>query len=159
MKEKTKLSTESKEDKLVEKTEKFEEMDEEMPQSSPNNKLRNKLLIKKLKQNENKWKRRVLIILLLLLLLIGIGIYVIYSKEIQRRKNEFDNKILNHGLPESQQDSIQLGKGQEPDYVYVTKTGTKYHSNPNCGKSKTANRISLDEAKRMGYTPCKKCFR
>lgn len=43
--------------------------------------------------------------------------------------------------------------------VYVSPSGTKYHSNPNCSKMKNAVPIDLLEAIGRGYTPCGKCFR
>lgn len=42
-------------------------------------------------------------------------------------------------------------------YVWITKTGNKYHSIPNCGNTKTATEIPLDSAIAMGYTACKRC--
>ena len=44
--------------------------------------------------------------------------------------------------------------------VWITKTGEKYHSKNNCGRTnpKTATQISEKEAQSRGYTACKKCF-
>lgn len=42
--------------------------------------------------------------------------------------------------------------------VYLSRTGTKYHSKPNCGNMKSAIAVSLSEAKSRGKSPCKKCF-
>ena len=41
--------------------------------------------------------------------------------------------------------------------VYVTLTGARYHSRPDCGNSQTSDAVTLEEAIRLGYTPCKKC--
>lgn len=41
--------------------------------------------------------------------------------------------------------------------VYITKTGTKYHSAGCQHLSKSCNPISLSDAKASGYTPCSKC--
>lgn len=41
--------------------------------------------------------------------------------------------------------------------VYVTLTGTRYHSHSGCGNSQTGEEVTLEEAIRLGYTPCKKC--
>ena len=44
------------------------------------------------------------------------------------------------------------------NYVYVTATGSKYHKYSTCSNMKHPKKISLSEAKREGYTPCKKCY-
>ena len=42
--------------------------------------------------------------------------------------------------------------------VWVSKTGKKYHSNPNCSNMKNPIKMTLDEAKASGRTPCKNCY-
>ena len=42
--------------------------------------------------------------------------------------------------------------------VYITKTGSKYHSKSNCGNFKYVSKVSLSSAKNHGYTACKKCY-
>lgn len=42
--------------------------------------------------------------------------------------------------------------------VWVTASGKKYHSNPNCSNMKSPSKITLANAKAKGYTPCKKCY-
>lgn len=41
--------------------------------------------------------------------------------------------------------------------VWVTETGTKYHSKQSFGKSKGAVQIPLSEAENRGLEPCKRC--
>lgn len=43
--------------------------------------------------------------------------------------------------------------------VYATATGECYHSKPNCGRTKKAYEITLDDARRRGLRPCSKCMR
>lgn len=43
--------------------------------------------------------------------------------------------------------------------VYIPKTGKKYHSNSNCSNMKNPRQVSITEAKRRHYEPCKKCYR
>lgn len=43
-------------------------------------------------------------------------------------------------------------------YVWVTKTGSKYHRISNCGNSQTSRRVTLQDAKDMGLAPCKNCY-
>lgn len=42
--------------------------------------------------------------------------------------------------------------------VWIPKTGSKYHSDPECSNMKDPTQVSLSQAESMGYTPCKKCW-
>ncbi len=45
--------------------------------------------------------------------------------------------------------------------VFIVDTGKKYHSNEKCWtlkKSKEIHKLSLEEAKEKGYTPCGVCY-
>jgi len=48
-------------------------------------------------------------------------------------------------------DNMEIG-------VWITETGSKYHSRENCSGAKTARFISLEEAESLGFEPCSKCF-
>lgn len=48
-------------------------------------------------------------------------------------------------------------KEQNVTYVWVTATGKKYHRIPNCGRTKSAREVTLQEAQSMGLTSCSKC--
>ena len=41
--------------------------------------------------------------------------------------------------------------------VWIPKTGSKYHANPDCSNMSNPREVTLSEAKRRGYTPCSKC--
>lgn len=51
---------------------------------------------------------------------------------------------------------------QEPaaqsEVVWLSRTGTKYHNNPNCGNMKNPIKSTLDDAIASGREPCKKCY-
>lgn len=42
--------------------------------------------------------------------------------------------------------------------VYISQTGSKYHSNPNCSNMKSPSQVSLEEAQSMGLGPCSRCY-
>lgn len=42
--------------------------------------------------------------------------------------------------------------------VYVSATGSKYHSKPDCGNMSSANEITLSEAQSRGLTACSRCW-
>ena len=41
--------------------------------------------------------------------------------------------------------------------VWVSISGKKYHSKPTCSNMKSPGQISLEDAQKQGYEPCKKC--
>lgn len=57
------------------------------------------------------------------------------------------------------QNSFTENAPASPDTVWVTPSGKKYHSNPNCSKMKSPIEISLAEAIAGGYEPCGKCYK
>ncbi|HIR86529.1 MAG TPA: MBL fold metallo-hydrolase [Candidatus Limivicinus faecipullorum] len=42
--------------------------------------------------------------------------------------------------------------------VWIPKSGSKYHSDPECSNMKDPSQVSLSQAESLGYTPCKKCW-
>lgn len=42
--------------------------------------------------------------------------------------------------------------------VYVSRTGSKYHSNPNCSNMKNPSSMTMEEAQARGLEACKKCY-
>ena len=42
--------------------------------------------------------------------------------------------------------------------VWVTATGSKYHSRPNCGNTKSSSQVPISRAIAMGLEPCKRCY-
>ena len=47
---------------------------------------------------------------------------------------------------------------REEEYVYISRTGSKYHGRPTCGRMKTSTRVTLSKAEAMGLGPCMKCY-
>ena len=48
-------------------------------------------------------------------------------------------------------------RSSEP-MVWIPRTGKRYHSNERCSNMKNPSHVTLSEAKRRGFTPCKKCY-
>ena len=44
-------------------------------------------------------------------------------------------------------------------YVYVSLSGSKYHTNPTCSKMKASMGVSVADAEGCGYEPCGRCFK
>ena len=47
----------------------------------------------------------------------------------------------------------------QEEMVWIPRTGAKYHSSSSCSNIKNPSQVTLDEAIRRGYEPCKKCYR
>ena len=45
-----------------------------------------------------------------------------------------------------------------PNAVYITPSGTQYHYSSSCG-GKNSFEITLEDAMKKGYAPCKKCVK
>ena len=43
-------------------------------------------------------------------------------------------------------------------YVWIPRTGSKYHSRSSCSNMKNPSKVKKSEAISEGYTPCSKCF-
>ena len=68
--------------------------------------------------------------------------------------------IAKPAAPESPQpdpEETEEPQSQEP-MVWIPKSGSKYHSDPECSSMKDPAHVSLSQAESMGYTPCKKCW-
>lgn len=48
---------------------------------------------------------------------------------------------------------------RQEEMVWIPRTGSKYHSSSSCSNMKNPSQVTLDEAIRRGYEPCKKCYR
>ena len=57
-------------------------------------------------------------------------------------------------INEESQEMIQ----PQEEYVYVSKTGSKYHGRPQCGRMKSSTKMTLSRAKSLGLGPCMKCY-
>ncbi len=42
-------------------------------------------------------------------------------------------------------------------YVYVTESGSRYHTKPDCSDMKAPQKLSLAAAEALNYSPCKRC--
>lgn len=149
MQDSDKIKIETKEEELLdsESIEK-EKMGEstQVDESRFNQELKNKFLKNKKAKINFFYRKRFLIVLSLLLMVLGIGLYIMYTEANKNKKNEVENNELGYQYS---------GRGS---YVYVPRTGRRYHRRPNCGRGKNMRRVTLARAKKMGYTPCRKCY-
>lgn len=50
-------------------------------------------------------------------------------------------------------------KKRNVNYVYISRTGEKYHLSAKCSNMRSPKKVSLKNAKKRGYTRCKKCYK
>jgi len=43
-------------------------------------------------------------------------------------------------------------------YVYISRTGKKYHGKRICGRMKSSKRVTLSRAESIGLSPCLRCY-
>ena len=62
--------------------------------------------------------------------------------------------------PASTQVSNSASSQVSESQVWISSTGEKYHSIPDCGRMdpSKASQLSLDDTLSRGYTPCSKCY-
>ena len=54
--------------------------------------------------------------------------------------------------------NIYGNREEEEEYVYISRTGKKYHGRPTCGRMKSSTKVSKKRAEAMGLDPCLKCY-
>lgn len=54
--------------------------------------------------------------------------------------------------------SSSSGGSGSGGYVWIPRTGTKYHSTSTCSGMKNPSKVTVSQARAWGYTPCKKCY-
>lgn len=95
------------------------------------------------------------------------NIETVYSEDAidKASKTLGDSKLIdNHPVPNVLADSDSDAKERaiveeiENSPVYVTRTGSKYHSRSNCGNMQSAIKVTLKEAEDMGFEPCSRCW-
>lgn len=57
-----------------------------------------------------------------------------------------------------QEESSQEQQQPQEQMVWVSQSGSKYHSNSSCSNMKNPTQITISEAQNRGLEPCKKCY-
>ncbi|MCO8194487.1 hypothetical protein [Anaerofustis sp. NSJ-163] len=95
----------------------------------------------------------------------GNAILKIISKNSKIQSNEINIKVIDENSKEKSEDVKEdvnynnaNDSSEEKTYVYISKSGSKYHSKADCSNMKNAEKITLKEAKEKGLAPCKRCY-
>ena len=68
------------------------------------------------------------------------------------------NDTVESAVPDNEAVVTETSASAEEVFVYVTESGSKYHSKANCSDMKNSQKISISKAESMNYTPCKRCY-
>lgn len=83
------------------------------------------------------------------------------EQEEAARKAE-EERLAQEAAQKAEQERIaqQAAASTQPteEMVYISSTGSKYHSNQYCSNMNSPRQIAISEAKNRGYTACKKCY-
>ncbi|WP_290773222.1 hypothetical protein [Anaerofustis sp.] len=81
------------------------------------------------------------------------------SKNGDVESNKINIRVIDKKAEEKKKRAQKQAKDKKNvKYVYISKTGSKYHSKKSCSNMKSANKVTLNEAKSKGLTPCKRCY-
>jgi len=79
------------------------------------------------------------------------------DSELLQLQQYLADELERRGLLSPQEDALWSTKTMGEELVWIPKSGTKYHDTSSCSNMKDPTQVSLDVAKELGYTPCKKC--
>lgn len=77
--------------------------------------------------------------------------------ESDTENEESNSESINSDSDSSNSSSETNEATTNGTFVFVSASGNKYHSKPNCSNMRSPSPISLDDARLQGYEPCKKC--
>lgn len=84
------------------------------------------------------------------------------SSEKQAKKKKLGVwKNYNAAFPDGSANtsaSSNSSTNKNSSYVWISRTGTKYHADQNCSGMKSATKLKKSDAEQKGYEACKKCF-
>ena len=72
--------------------------------------------------------------------------------------NIFTNFNSNENIYEEEEEEEEEENERENEYVYISRTGSKYHGSSQCGRMRSSTMVSLREAESLGLEPCMKCY-
>lgn len=79
------------------------------------------------------------------------------NSELLELQQALQEEMESRGLASSQQEAVRTTRSLGEVLVWIPKSGTKYHDTATCSNMKNPSQVSLDVAKELGFTPCKKC--
>ena len=88
-----------------------------------------------------------------------------YEEAAKSEANQNDEKATAKSTPEPETSAPETETQPETEpqteyveQVWIPNSGSKYHRDSSCSNMKSPTQVSISEAERMGYTPCKRCY-
>lgn len=78
--------------------------------------------------------------------------------EKQKREAAAAQKTAAAAAKQRQTQAKSPSQEYKENYVYISRTGSKYHSNSSCSNMNDPGYVPLSKAQQMGLEPCKKCY-
>ncbi len=97
---------------------------------------------------------------ILALIVLGIwGLVKLVSNHSKKADTSGSNTAITETVNanDNQNSDSSSSSTDKSEKVWVTASGSKYHSKSDCGGISNAYQITLEEAEQRGLTPCKKC--
>ena len=90
----------------------------------------------------------------------------VYNAQVSNGNAQSDNSNAQADNSNAQADNSNAqadnsnvqSDNNKADMVWYVDGGSRYHRNSNCSNMENPKQISLDDAKKMGLTPCKRCY-
>lgn len=54
--------------------------------------------------------------------------------------------------------TVYIADSDSGQMVWIPESGSRYHCDPDCSNMKNPSKVSLNKAKQLGYTACKRCY-
>ena len=77
--------------------------------------------------------------------------------ELLQLKAYLDDELASRGLALDGDEAVRTTRSSGEPLVWIPKSGSKYHSKSTCSNMSEPTQVSLDVAKSLGFSPCKKC--
>lgn len=79
-------------------------------------------------------------------------------KAEEAKKKEQARIAAEKKMAEEAKQATEQAATKKEEIVWVSNTGSKYHSNPNCSGMRNPIKETLSDAKSRGLSPCSKCY-
>lgn len=82
------------------------------------------------------------------------------AKAAKKAEEEKQAQLAAEAAKKAEEEKQAKAAAQEPakEMVWIPRTGSKYHSRSSCSNMKNPSQVTKDQAKSLGYSPCKKCY-
>jgi DNA-entry nuclease len=90
------------------------------------------------------------------------GVSIDYATGVSSLNNSFvattkEEKTTHHYTTQKQETTKQTAS-ENNVMVWIPNSGSRYHNKSTCSNMKNPTKVTLQEAERLGFTPCGRCY-